>query len=205
MRGAPLSRLWTVDHGTCMRSTPDRTLNVFGKEGKGDLMSIPTFVRWSLILTATTASLVVFAWAQTPTPAKPLTDAKPISVESLEKQLPVGHLGVPLGTVVRVTGEAFDGDTTKEKAYSGKTFLRVATVNGKELAESVVFEFLHAADSVKKPAPGDKFDYYVHEYGEFDGLVTPPKELGINMPLMAGTVFGYRRHLTVHASNSERK
>jgi hypothetical protein len=78
-------------------------------------------------------------------------------------------------------------------------------VNGKELAKPVVFEFPGAADSVEKPAPGDKFDYYVHEYGEFDGFVRPPKELGINKPLMAGTVFGYRRHLTVHASNSERK
>jgi hypothetical protein len=166
-------------------------------------MRVPSFVYWILALSATAAGLAVFAWAQTPTPAKPPIDAKPISVESLEKQLPVGHLGVPLGTVVRVTGEAFDGDTTKMKAYSGETLLRVATVNGKELAQPVVFEFERAPDSVKKPAPGDKFDYYVHEYGEFDGLVTTPKEL--NIPMMAGRVFGYRPHLKIYSSDSERK
>ena len=169
-------------------------------------MRVPSFVYWILALSATAAGLAVFAWAQPPTPAKPPVDAKPISVASFSEQLPVGYLGVPLGTVVRVTGEAFDGNTTQAKADAGKTLLRIVTVNGKELAKPVVFAFLRAPDSVKKPAPGEKFDYYVHEYGEFEGLVTPPKELGIDTPpLPAGTAFCYHHYLTVHASNTERK
>jgi hypothetical protein len=168
-------------------------------------MRVPSFGNWILALSATAAGLVVFAWAKPPTPAKPPVDAKPISVESFSEQLPVGYLGVPLGTVVRVTGEAFDGSTTKAKAEEGKTLLRIVTVNGKELAEPVVFEFRRAPASVKQPSPGDKFDYYVHEYGEFDGPVTPPKELGIETLAIATTGFGYHRYLTVHASNSERK
>jgi hypothetical protein len=168
-------------------------------------MSARSFAYWSLALSATAAGLVVFARAQPPAPAKQPVEAKPISVASFSEQLPVGHLGVPLGTVVRVTGVAVDGNTTEMKAYAGKTLLRVGTVNGKELVEPVVFEFGRAAATVKKPAPGDKFDYYAHEYGEFDGLVAPPKELGIDSPpRLAGTAFGYRRHLTVHAANPKR-
>jgi hypothetical protein len=172
---------------------------------QGGFMSVPSFVSWILALSATAAGLAVFAWAQPPTAAKPPVEAKPILVASLENQLPVGHLGVPLGTVVRVTGKAFDGSETKLKSDAGKTLIRIVTVNGKELAEPVDFEFLRASKSVKKPAPGEKFDYYVHEYGEIDGVVTPPKELGIEDVLVAHDGFHYRRHLTVHASNAVRK
>jgi hypothetical protein len=168
-------------------------------------MSVPSFVHWPLAASATAVGLTVFAWAQPLTPAKPPAEAKRTLVASLEEQLPVGHLGVPLGTVVRVTGEALDGGTTKVKADEGKTLLRIVTVNGKELAEPVVFAFLRARKDVKKPAPGEKFDYYVHEYGEFDGVVTPPKELGIETFQVANDGFHYRRHLTVHASNAVRK
>ncbi len=116
----------------------------------------------------------------------------------------MGHLGVPLGTVVRVTGEVYDY-TPRSKADEGKTLLRIVTVNGKELTRPVVFEFLRAKGSVQKPALGDTFDYYVHEYGEFDGVVEPPKELGIKNLPVAHDGFHYRRHLTVHASNAVQK
>ena len=110
-------------------------------------------------------------------------------------------MGVKLGTVVRASGEVFDGAETKRKAYDGKTLLRIKTVNGREMARPVVFEFLGAPDSVKKPAPGDRFDYYVHEYGEFSGVVEPPEELGIQYTKLAHDGFQYRPHLRVHASN----
>jgi hypothetical protein len=168
----------------------------------GNFMHARSFVYWILALSATATGLAVFAGAQPPTTAKAPVDVKPISVASFWEQLPVGYLGVPLGTVVRVTGEAFDGSTTRCKADQGKTFLRILTVNGKELGQPVAFEFLRAPFSVKKPGPGDKFDYYVHEYGEFDGLVTPPKELGIDTPLPQCSGFGYRPYLTVHASHT---
>lgn len=163
-------------------------------------MQIVNDVRGVLVVVAASACLAAFGWAQTP--AKPTAEAKSISVESFEDQLPVGRLGVPLGTVVRVTGETLDGNTTRRKADEGKTLLRIVTVNGHELAKPVVFEFLRARASVKKPVRGDKFDYYVHEYGAFDGVVTPPKELGIEEIKVANDGFYYRRHLTVHASNA---
>lgn len=168
-------------------------------------MSPTTFVRWNVVLAGTAAGLAVFAWAQTPIPEKQPSEVKPISVASFAEQLPVGYLGVPLGTVVRVTGEAVDGSTTGAKSEEGKTLLRIGAVNGKELARPVVFEFLRATESVKKPAAGQKFDYYVHEYGEFDGQVIPPKELGIKTVVVASTGFHYRRYVTVHATNAGRK
>lgn len=162
-------------------------------------MKMPTGVGAGLLFVAASACVAAFAWAQTP--AKPSVEPQRVTVESLEKQMPAGLLGVPLGTVVRVTGEAFDGDETRRKADAGKTLLRVAMVNGKKLVDPVVFEFLRAPASVKKPTAGSSFDYYAHEYGAFDGVVEAPKELGIEDPRIAHDGFHYRRALTVHASN----
>lgn len=167
-------------------------------------MKTPAFIRWYVVLPVAAAGLVMFAWAQS-TPVKPRMEVKPVTVASLEGQIPVGYLGVPLGTVVRVTGEVLDGSTSGARANLGKTLLRIVAVNGKKLAKPVVFEFLRAANDVKKPEPGEQIDYYVHEYGEFDGVVDPPKELGIAQLQVANDGFHYRPHLTVHASNPVRK
>ena len=158
-----------------------------------------TAIRSVLVVVGALGALAAVAWAQAsaPSPAKP----DPVSVKVFENQLPVGYLGVPLGTVVRVTGEAFDGASTRRKADDGKLLLRIETVNGKALKPSVVFDFLRAPATLKKPSPGDKFDFYVHEYGEFDGVVTLPKELGIGDfdVAVANDGFYYRRHLKIHA------
>ena len=37
------------------------------------------------------------------------------------RAVPIGYLGHPLGTIVRVTGTAISGDATRMKKYSGKT------------------------------------------------------------------------------------
>src|SRR4051794_34444500 len=77
-------------------------------------------------------------------------DSVSISVESFLYELPEGLLGVPLGTVARVTGEAVDGSTYRRKAAYGKTFLRIVSVDGRKLPKSVEFEFEGAPDPVKK-------------------------------------------------------
>jgi hypothetical protein len=165
-----------------------------------------TFLRLSVLLAVPTF-LAVIASAQGPARQKPPTaEPAPPSVDAFTgKGMPVGHLGVPLGTVVRVAGEAIDGDTLMYKAASGKTYLRIATVNGKDLEHPVDFEFARAPKDVKKPTAGEKFDYYVHEYGHFDGEVKLPKELGIKKEMIANDGFYYRRYVTVHASNPARK
>jgi hypothetical protein len=91
------------------------------------------------------------------------------------------------------------------KADQGKVLLRVTAVNGKELRQPVDFEFVRAAKSAPRPAPGDRFDYYLHEYGHFDGEVTPPKELPIDEPEVASDGFYYRRYVAIHAARKDSK
>jgi hypothetical protein len=129
----------------------------------------------------------------------------PVSVKALEETMPIGHLEVPLGTVVRVTGTTVDGDTFRTKAAAGKIFLRIDTVDGKALEEPVVFEFGRAfprdADQIPEPPADEWFDYYVHEEGQFGGVVTPPRKLGIpDAAMIANDGFHYRRYICVHGS-----
>ena len=112
---------------------------------------------WLLVPLALTAGLVALLWANDSAWSKPLT-AEPaaVSVTKFEQALPVGYLGVSLGTVVRVTGVAIDGDTLGWKGAAGKTFLRIETVNGKRLEQPIDFEFLRAPREVREPAAGER-------------------------------------------------
>ena len=134
--------------------------------------------------------------------------ASPASVRTFHQQMPIGLLGHPVGTVVRVTGVCVDGEMTRLKQYDGKILLRVQAVNGRELPEPVDFVYDRAADGVSKPKPGERFDYTVHEFGSFDGYVKLPLEsygpdtfsgnvIGLPIPR-----FGYRGEGTVHRAHS---
>ncbi len=124
-----------------------------------------------------------------------------ISVKDFGRSKVIGHLGHPFGTVVRITGKCIDGDSTRRKADAGKTLLQVQTVNGKTLERPFTFEFLRAAKEIPKPQSGDAIDYYVHEWGEFDGVVLIPGDLGIDQPIAANDGFHYRPQLTIHKEN----
>lgn len=126
-----------------------------------------------------------------------------ITAEAFYQQPVTGRLDAPLGTIVRVTGTAIDGDTTRRRADLGKTLLSIETVNGLALAKAAVFTFHRAAKDVKKPDAGDRFDYFVHEYGKFDGVVDVPKGLGIEPADFANSGFHYRSFITVHRSNTD--
>jgi hypothetical protein len=144
------------------------------------------------------AGVAAWAWAQDgPGPRPAAKDAGPVSVQSFERQPPIGYLGHPLGTVVRVTGICIDGDTFRAKAYAGKMLLRVEAVNGRKLAEPTDFFFNRADDGVPTPKPGERFDYNAHEYGAFDGVVRTPEKV----IRWAGPSFGYRSALEVHKSH----
>jgi hypothetical protein len=125
-----------------------------------------------------------------------------ISVASFQRERVTGLLGQPLGSVLRVTGVAVDGNEIRAKADFGKTLLKIETVNGEQLATPVYFTFCRAAEGVHKPESGTPFDYYVHEWGSFDGVVVPPIELGIEKPVVANDGFRYRPEVTIHKSNA---
>ncbi len=107
-----------------------------------------------------------------------------------------------LPSVLRVTGMSVDGDETPRKADSGQTLLKIESVNGKQLANPVYFTFRRAADGIEKPKAGKPFDYFVHEWGSFDGVIDPPEELGIEEPIVAHDGFHYRPEITIHKSNA---
>lgn len=125
-----------------------------------------------------------------------------ISVAAFHPESVIGHLGQPLGSVIRVTGMSVDGDETQRKADAGQTLLKIETVNGMKLTQPVYFTFRRAAEGIKKPESGTPFDYFVHDWGYFDGLVQPPKSLGIEMPIVANDGFHFRPEITIHKSNT---
>lgn len=84
---------------------------------------------------------------------------KMISVADFGPNNVIGHLGHPLGTIVRVTGKAVDGDSTRRKANMGKILLKIFTVNGEKLNTPILFDFHRSPDTVAKPKPGENFDY----------------------------------------------
>ena len=125
-----------------------------------------------------------------------------VSVKQFGPSNVIGHLGKPLGTVVRITGVCLDGSKTRRRADLGKTLLEIQTVNGTKLQRPFIVPFLRAAKGIAKPKDGDAFDYYAHEWGEFDGVVTIAKELEIERPMVANDGFHYRPQITIHKSNS---
>ncbi|WP_442511097.1 hypothetical protein SH528x_002762 [Novipirellula sp. SH528] len=126
---------------------------------------------------------------------------KPVYVKQFAAGKVIGHLGHPLGTVVRITGICVDGDRTRRRADVGKTLLEIRAVNGTPLKRPFVVPFERAAVEVTKPNDGDLFDYYAHEWGTFDGIVAVPKDLGLHKPMVANDGFHYRPKVTVHKSN----
>lgn len=126
---------------------------------------------------------------------------EPISVSRFGRDNVIGHLLHPLGTIVRVTGIALDGNTTRRRADEGKTLLKIETVNGETLEQPFTVPFGRAAEQIAHPSHGQRFDFYVHEWGEFDGIVTIPDGLGIDAPMVANDGFYYRPQITIHKSN----
>lgn len=125
-------------------------------------------------------------------------DPPTVSVHSFGAGRVIGYLGHPLGTVVRVTGIGVVG---QGKADGGSPLLQIETVNGVSLPKAWVVHFLRAARDISKPLPGERFDFYVHEYGTFDGVVDPPRHLGIDKPVLQNDGFYYRAAVTIHKSN----
>jgi hypothetical protein len=164
----------------------------------------PLTARWQTVAVLPVAACVAgWTWAQdAPGPRPAAKDAGPVSVRTFEGRPPVGYLGHPLGTVVRVTGVCIDGDLISQKLYAGKTVLRVEAVNGRKLPGPTDFFFDRAAGGVPKPKPGQRFDYTAHEYGSFDGIVRVPEEPGAARVIgVAGPSFGYQSHLEVHKAH----
>ncbi|MEM9701451.1 MAG: hypothetical protein AAF907_03290, partial [Planctomycetota bacterium] len=135
--------------------------------------------------------------------------AKTISVRDLRTESTIGLLGKPLGTVVKVTGIAVDGDTTGWKADLGRTLLRITSVNDARLKHSVTFRYFTGNlddGGTFDPQPGDRFTVWVHEEGGFSGVVEMPRELrGGDRFAFAHDGFYFRSELDVRLVATARR
>lgn len=135
-------------------------------------------------------------------PSNPPKPVPKINVSDFRVENVIGRLGHPLGTVLRITGEAMDGNETRWKRDMGATLLKVLTVNGQVLSEPQIFRFHRAYEEINKPAFKSQFDYYVHEWGAFDGAVYLPAELKTYTLIPASDGFYYHSEITIHKSNT---
>ncbi|NNJ27131.1 hypothetical protein [Alienimonas chondri] len=131
-----------------------------------------------------------------------------ISVRDLRADRTIGLLGVPVGTVVKVSGEAYVGKRSDGKAWHGKTLLRITAVNDKPLPRPVTFRYYSQRfedGGSFEPRIGDPFTVWAHERGGFSGFVGVPEELQNNNRLgpanlgMANDGFYFRSLLDVYA------
>ena len=98
-------------------------------------------------------------------------DHAPISLQELQERGVVGPLGRRLGTIVEITGVAV-ANTSRAKAEADLPFrLRVDTLDGRPLKESVIYPFVRAGAelTLAAPAVGDSFHYVGYESGGFGG------------------------------------
>lgn len=121
---------------------------------------------------------------------KSFADAEGITV--------IGLLGRPLGTIVRVTGVAVHGTTRDVKASQGDILLTIETVDGKSLKEQVTFLRQAGDAEIKGLSSGDRFDFFCHEAGSFQGNVRIPQGLGIDDRPVQGAGFRYVPRIVIH-------
>lgn len=149
------------------------------------------------------ATLMAFATSHA-TATDPAKSLHTLSVAQFERGNVIGHLGHPLGTVVRVTGGAIDGNSTRARIDAHKVLLEVRAVNGMPLDRPVRFDHPYTRNNADIPKPGTKFDYFVHEIGSFSGIVPVPEGVSSAQPMVANDGFRYRRGLYFHSTHSRK-
>jgi hypothetical protein len=149
---------------------------------------------------ASTAILVLLSANSGPALENP--GPRMIRVQDFREHNVIGHLGQPLGTVVRVTGVCLPMDSLRGKAQASDKLLEISTCNGQKLDPPFVVAFGRSGKEIPDIKPGEAFDYWVHEWGEFDGDVEPPPSLGLKPFHRATDGFYYRPNITIHKSNT---
>lgn len=115
----------------------------------------------------------------------------PISVRSFSRNNVIGLLGVPLGTVVRISGVAHDPQS-KLKVW----ILEIDRVNGRQLKQRVSFSvFPQYAEEIESLG---KFECYAAEYGGFEGDRRNPDKFDVEDPAQTSTSHEIRYCPSLH-------
>lgn len=136
--------------------------------------------------------VVVLAYVVRPMKAEEAGIQAAISVRSFSTNNVIGVLGVPVGTIVRVSGVASDGNDTKLKAYDGTWLVEIERVNGVPLKDKLRFPVSpNEAGDIKSLG---RFECYVAEYGSFVGLARNPDGIEVEDTPQTSTTTGFHYH-----------
>ena len=130
-------------------------------------------------------------------------------------------LNIPFGTITKLNIEIYDGDSLQMKGYEGTYLLKVNSVNGKTINDTLLLTFTDETedlanddfglykltygkaakslassqvDKMKKKYVGKKFTLMAYETGHFTGM---PNEYFKYRPIRADRSFHFEHYLVV--------
>ena len=104
------------------------------------------------------------------------------------------RLGIPFGTIAKLEVQFFDGDNLHLKAYTGTYLLKINSVNGKPVKDTVVLDFTDETKSLAPKSAGQKLTIMAYESGSFIGI---PDNYFDYQPVRQDQGFGFRHNLIV--------
>jgi hypothetical protein len=104
------------------------------------------------------------------------------------------QLGIPFGTIAKLEVQFFDGDDLHLKAYTGTHLLKINSVNGKTVKDTVLLEYTDETKSLAPKNEGHKLTIMAYESGSFTGI---PDNYFKYQPVRQDQGFGFRHNLIV--------
>ena len=71
-------------------------------------------------------------------------------------------LNIPFGTIAKLEVEVYDGDSLQMKSYQGTYLLKINSVNGRKISETLLLTFIDETEELAK----DNFELYKLTYGK---------------------------------------
>jgi hypothetical protein len=97
--------------------------------------------------------------------------SQPVSLDEVRERGVIGQLGVPLGTMVEVTGTVVPNNSRRKADGGEPFFLQIYAVDGKPLTKPVEYAFRERLPGyVTSPKVGESFDLRGYETGGYDGV-----------------------------------
>ena len=113
------------------------------------------------------------------------------------------RLGIPFGTIAKLEVEFFSGNDLHLKYYTGMTLLKVNSVNGKTIKDTVTMTFTDETGGLET-STSQTLTIMAYETGSFQGI---PDNYFDYQPLRQDRGFGFQRHLIVvsNLTNNSKK
>lgn len=107
------------------------------------------------------------------------------------------RLGIPFGTIAKLEAQFFSGNDLHLFAYTGKVLLRINSVNGKAVKDTVILDFTDETKSLIDADATEKLTIMAYESGSFIGI---PENYFDYQPVRQDVGFGFRHYLIVVAN-----